>query len=424
MNRKPVGFRSKGKGKKRIVYPLMPSGGKRGSNFRIKAGKIHARRSVQARRTDEALKAKLAKTEAEWAGKPNRLDLRGIDYPEKGRVKGKHGTYKPVYAVYTKVGNTWVVQWKNGKYGNLFDSRQEAEKAWKQSTEKWQKAGVKQAGREPYKIVEIGTPEKLDELYMKHKRYIKKIEAKPKGKPNMEQFIKRKTKESEFQGIKGRERLINAVAHEYGLGQIEAMNKTDKILDKMAVKQMQKPKAKPQAKPISSMIWRKDIGHYGGLYVDIPKEHFADFKRNFPTNQFPRKAKLSKIDKTNPSLASEWKKKYPNSNGEYYELFFAERSKGLKHLDQQLYKVQLQKTREYKSKKVKPKDYMILRKLDGDWVNLYPEKRGGLPRAYETEKEASIHAKRMKKAFGLEYKIVPKEEALKHEIPKRWGYAE
>lgn len=65
--------------------------------------------------------------------------------------------------------------------------------------------------------------------------------------------------------------------------------------------------------------------------------------------------------------------------------------------------------------------YMILRKLSGEWVNLYPPHQGELPPSYATRKEAEAHAKRLDTYIGLgEYKIVTKEEALKHEVPKRW----
>jgi len=41
----------------------------------------HAQRSVQARRTDEALRAPIAKTPQEWKHSPNRTDVKDVDYP-------------------------------------------------------------------------------------------------------------------------------------------------------------------------------------------------------------------------------------------------------------------------------------------------------------------------------------------------------
>ena len=46
------------------------------------AQQIHASRSQKARFLDERLKASLAKSEEEWTKNPNRLDLKGVDYPE------------------------------------------------------------------------------------------------------------------------------------------------------------------------------------------------------------------------------------------------------------------------------------------------------------------------------------------------------
>lgn len=41
-------------------------------------------RSLRARLMDASMKAPLAKTQAQWMRAPNRFDLRGVDYPEKG----------------------------------------------------------------------------------------------------------------------------------------------------------------------------------------------------------------------------------------------------------------------------------------------------------------------------------------------------
>jgi len=148
---------------------------------------IHASRSLRARSMDESLKASLAKSPKQWVATPNRLDLEGIDTPKqraksastsylaKGRVKGQHGSYKPVYAVYTKVGNNWVLSWKDGKYGTFFDSEKDAKENIRKSAEAWQKAGVKEAGTEETKIVRIGTPEQLHDAYQKHKEYLKHL---------------------------------------------------------------------------------------------------------------------------------------------------------------------------------------------------------------------------------------------------------
>lgn len=83
---KPLGFRTKGKGKKRKVYPLMPPSGRgRGSQFRVKASKIHSKRSLIARRTDEALLARITPSPEHWIRTPNRYDVKGVDTPKRVR---------------------------------------------------------------------------------------------------------------------------------------------------------------------------------------------------------------------------------------------------------------------------------------------------------------------------------------------------
>jgi len=70
--RRLVGFYTDGEGR---IRPI------------TKALDIHRNRSPVAQRTDEAIKAKLAKSYEEWAKQPNRRDLRGVDYPEEERRK-------------------------------------------------------------------------------------------------------------------------------------------------------------------------------------------------------------------------------------------------------------------------------------------------------------------------------------------------
>lgn len=92
------------------------------------------------------------------------------------------------------------------------------------------------------------------------------------------------------------------------------------------------------ANPICKKIWRQAfIGHYGGLYVEIPKEHFTAFKAIFPKQQFPRRVKLKNVSKT-VSVEEEGRfhKKFPKSQGQYYDIFFAERTKGVKTLEKMI----------------------------------------------------------------------------------------
>jgi len=86
---------------------------------------------------------------------------------------------------------------------------------------------------------------------------------------------------------------------------------------------------------ICKNIWRQAlIGHYGGLNVEIPKEHFKAFKLAFPKQQFPRRVKLRNVSKTvGVDKEAKFHKKFPKSLGQYYDIWFADMSKGIKNLE-------------------------------------------------------------------------------------------
>lgn len=63
--------------------------------------------------------------------------------------------------------------------------------------------------------------------------------------------------------------------------------------------------------------------------------------------------------------------------------------------------------------------FMLLRKLNGDWVNLYPPRDGEEPISFKTRVEAEKHAARLLRTMAVRCRIVPRAEALKHLIPKR-----
>jgi len=95
-----------------------------------------------------------------------------------------------------------------------------------------------------------------------------------------------------------------------------------------------------QQRPMKERLWRTDIGHYGGLFVEIPEEHFAQFKKSFPPKMFPRRVKETDI--TDPNSFSRFARqifvqKFPESR-KVKEVFFADRSKGLKFLEDVLFK--------------------------------------------------------------------------------------
>ena len=76
-----------------------------------------------------------------------------------------------------------------------------------------------------------------------------------------------------------------------------------------------------------------DIGHYGGMFVDVPAESISAFKKLFPKRQLPRRIQKRTVMKTlTPQGEARFHKNFPKSQGIFYTLFFADRSKGLKTL--------------------------------------------------------------------------------------------
>ena len=77
------------------------------------------------------------------------------------------------------------------------------------------------------------------------------------------------------------------------------------------------------------------IGHYGGMFVEVPAEKMPSFKKRFPGRQFPRQVKVKTVQDMGFGIEFEEKfhRENPRSGGRYMNLYFADRSKGLKTLD-------------------------------------------------------------------------------------------
>lgn len=96
--------------------------------------------------------------------------------------------------------------------------------------------------------------------------------------------------------------------------------------------------AKTHAKhrDLSPLIYRTTIGHYGGLYVEVPAERFDDFKSIFPPAEFPRRVEsnnLRDLNKWGGNAIGNYHAVFPQYTGITKTVFFADRSKGLKRLD-------------------------------------------------------------------------------------------
>lgn len=81
---------------------------------------------------------------------------------------------------------------------------------------------------------------------------------------------------------------------------------------------------------VCDKVWRFDIGHYGGMFVDVPQEHFSQFKNMFPKAEFPRRVKeVNTSEALTVEGEEQFHKAFPKSYGKYVQVYFANASKGL-----------------------------------------------------------------------------------------------
>lgn len=91
---------------------------------------------------------------------------------------------------------------------------------------------------------------------------------------------------------------------------------------------------KPKSAGWKEKIWRSSIGHYGGMFVLVPSEHIEEFKALFPSREMPRTIIIKQVSQVLTEFgANRFKAKFPRSHGVYYEMFFADRSKGLERFE-------------------------------------------------------------------------------------------
>ncbi len=81
-------------------------------------------------------------------------------------------------------------------------------------------------------------------------------------------------------------------------------------------------------------IWRSSIGHYGGMFVEVPAENIQTFKSAFPKKELPREIKMKSVrQQLTQSGAERFEKRFPKSGATYYSMYFSDRSKGLKRFE-------------------------------------------------------------------------------------------
>jgi hypothetical protein len=95
-------------------------------------------------------------------------------------------------------------------------------------------------------------------------------------------------------------------------------------------------RAHGKKRDLKPYIYRTTIGHYGGLYVVVPEEKFEGFKAHFPAKEFPRKVETKDFNdpqEYHVGAIKRYQQKFPQFSGRVKEVFFADRSKGLRRLN-------------------------------------------------------------------------------------------
>jgi hypothetical protein len=83
-------------------------------------------------------------------------------------------------------------------------------------------------------------------------------------------------------------------------------------------------------------IYRTSIGHYGGMFIEVPEEKFEDFKSHWPRKEFPRNVESKDMNDPNrydSEAIVHYHQVFPGLSGKIREVFFADRSKGMQRLD-------------------------------------------------------------------------------------------
>jgi hypothetical protein len=85
---------------------------------------------------------------------------------------------------------------------------------------------------------------------------------------------------------------------------------------------------------LSPYVYQTTIGHYGGLFIEVPVEVFEEFKEMWPASEFPRRVEDKDIVQTNGNFGLEqFHQVFPNFSGQVKQVFFASGSTGEKRIE-------------------------------------------------------------------------------------------
>jgi hypothetical protein len=81
-------------------------------------------------------------------------------------------------------------------------------------------------------------------------------------------------------------------------------------------------------------FWRIAIGHYGGLRVEVPAEHFPWFRQQMPKKYMPREIQKRSVSELFTDFgAKRFNERFQKSQGTVFGMWFRDRSKGAKRIE-------------------------------------------------------------------------------------------
>jgi hypothetical protein len=90
----------------------------------------------------------------------------------------------------------------------------------------------------------------------------------------------------------------------------------------------------PARLDLTPYVYQTTIGHYGGLFIEVPVEVFEEFKEMWPASEFPRRVEDKDIVQTNGNFGLEqFHQVFPNFSGKMKQVFFASGSTGEKRIE-------------------------------------------------------------------------------------------
>lgn len=211
---------------------------------------------------------------------------------------------RPIPKYPTKSYSGWEITFRDDGKGNVLASIGDRKDVAKGATFQEAFRNAKKLIHQDYELEHSIT--KTRRKFKSQARPLKELQAEQDKKW---EEIQRAEKEARERGVTDPEELFSV--------RLKIVEKYEKRLEK------------PDLKPI---IYRLTIGHYGGYFIEVPEEHFEEFKSHFLPREFPMKVETIDVRKESLGAEERFRQRFPNSN-KVKQVYFADRSVGTKRLE-------------------------------------------------------------------------------------------